>query len=302
MKKSLLLFVLLLAISGILAALNKAGKAIDAPRASVGGDLEASTLSLSSSEDTNSQTESKELPGLGVLKAAWENLTDVRITDVSGNYYVSDEEVLELVHQHSLNNLWSASESSWNVALSSHPWIKDAQVDFHLFPLRARIKISEIEPWLIWRAADRSWLVSRSMKMVQPLDAIKDPETVVELSSLPRVAAAADDKVLLKQGLEMIRTLELAGRFPFEVSQYLIEPDEITVEPMRLGSVGAVRISIDTLGEAKTKLEQLRTVIADLDARSEQVSEIDLRVRGQVIVRRLEGDDAAGKSRHEKTK
>lgn len=290
MRKSILLCFLLLVVTGVLSVLDKAGSKLERRSQTKHDDVEASTLSLTDEPPPLGNELSEVHQVLAIMEEAWRNLTHVEIEKVSGNYFLGDDEILSFLSRAKLDSAWDADPGSWSRFLRSHPWIKDASVSFSIYPLRAQIEITEIEPWLVWRSQEKSWLLSRKMEIVESLDEVRDPEVVVELSALPRVSVIGEDKTLLRRGLEMIRDLELAGRLPFDVFQYLVLPGEIAVEPLHPDTASLIRLSVHDLDEARTKLEQLRTVIQDLHSRSEIAREIDLRVRGQVIVRRFDND------------
>lgn len=288
MKKSLLLSLLLVVTVVVLSVLHKVRP-------------DAASASAQSSERREIETVDLPLDGAaaqpevsvwqeigGQFEDSFNNLTQIRVTSITGNYYLSDSDVLEQVREQGLQFIWDARPELWNERLALHPWIDSADVNFSFFPTAAKVEVREAAPWLVWQTAERSWLISRAMRIVEPLETVNEGNLVMELSRLPRIIADSSDRAALKQGLLLVDLLELAGGLPFEAARFNVEADGLAVEPALSLHIGTVRIAAADLEEAKTKLKQLRAVIGDLQQRGERAEEIDLRVRGQVIVRKVE--------------
>ena len=237
------------------------------------------------------------------------NLARYDISKIEGLYRLSRPALVQTLFAHGdAPWLWQASLAELQQRLRRHPWVADAKLTTRLLPLRVEVSIREEEPWLVAEYESRSWLVARSGKLLAPLSTFKNPELIMEASELPRLQGLESNSALssslsasstrLDYAVRQLLLIELAGGFPFEVSQIILRDEgSLEIHPLSRDLSGssskstqvvpAERIVISALSFdlARQRLGQLQQVLADLTKRGETVKELDLRFHGQAVVR-----------------
>ena len=115
------------------------------------------------------------------------NLLKFDDANIDGNYYVSEQEIRTLLGLDREPWLWDLSMGESQRNLLSHPWISIASVDWSFYPLTLDISVREEEPWLVAEIDEKTWLVSRNGKLLQPLDTLRDADLIVESASFRRL-------------------------------------------------------------------------------------------------------------------
>jgi len=227
--------------------------------------------------------------------AAVERVLRVSNSDIEGNYYVSEREILALSGLDRRPWLWEFFGSAALENLKSQPWIADVRLDLSIYPASATLTIEESVPWLVAEFQRESWLVARSGRLLQPLATIKDADIVMQAAHLSRLDGIDEQVDLrsptrsnrrLNQALEIVKKFEIAGKLPFTVERYtLVEFGGIKVMPAEWESFPPILISRFTFEEASRAQANLLRVLTDLRYRGESSAILDLRFRNQVVVR-----------------
>lgn len=232
------------------------------------------------------------------------NLLAFSRVNVSGNYYVSDSDVLTAAGLDREPWIWKHGFGSLDQALAHYPWIASHELSWTLYPLALNIAVHEAKPWLVVELGSVSWLVSRDARLLQPLSTIKDTELIVDSVKLPRLdgiaVSGAEDPSLtvvserLQRALRMLRFYQIAAEFPFEVERFTYLGDEgLMITPAQRRRYPAVLLSDETFSDARAAIVNLKRVLDDLNERGERAARIDLRFDGQAVVRPVEAETAA---------
>jgi hypothetical protein len=180
--------------------------------------------------------------------------------------------------------------------LSSHPWIDEFSVSTSIFPQYVHVNVKEAQPWLVADYETTQWLVSTRGVLLDPLPSISDPSLILESGNLPRLYGLKDTgsevsflssaNERLRYSLKSLEYVELAGGFPFTYETiFLLPMGNLLVEPLESDMGERVYFTVLSLQDAHAVISKYETVIKDIKSRGEKANEIDLRFKGQVIVR-----------------
>ncbi len=161
--------------------------------------------------------------------------------------------------------------------LARNPWVASARVERHL-PGTVVIRVAEREP--VGLLAARGWCAVDAEGNLLPVEAVRDT------LELPLVAGC-----VLPSGVDAARLRRAAGFLRTVASEYgflmrdvsevnVADPEDLTITTVRSGT--AVRFGG---GDYAEKLARLLLVLEDLSGRPEMPLCIDLRFRGQAVVR-----------------
>lgn len=219
------------------------------------------------------------IAGLAVLD--WVRRTSIlgaRTVEVEGVQRLDPDVVRAAAGVQSGANLLALDVDAAEARLNALPGVRRARVVRHL-PGRVTLVVEEREPYALVNA-DRLYWVDAEGYLVGP-DARPGAPGLPILSGVetPPTAAAAPT-ARLRSGLAVVQALQrTSGRLTGRVSEVdLSGPDG----PLLYLVDGiAVRLGRDAWGE---RLVRLDGVLAELDARGERVTSIDLRFRDLVVL------------------
>jgi hypothetical protein len=240
---------------------------------------------------------SREIAGFGE-EIVIDHLLRVQVGAIKGCYYTSEEKLLSLIipRQGVQPYFWDLLKQRPLSLLKNHPWVRDAEITWKVFPTRLSISIEEFEPWLVADYHNQSWLVSSEGTLIEPLEAIRDTELILQASKLPRLygLAVADSSfssmkspnARLNYALRYLQLLKAAGELPFAVERYTVLPQGgMRVSPLEFDRYPEVSLEFDSYEQARDTVQKLRIVLGDLGQRGELAKEIDLRFNRQAVVR-----------------
>lgn len=214
--------------------------------------------------------------------------------EIVGNKRLTREQVLEAAGA-SGKGFWEAVPEKLEQQLENTPWIESARVSVAVYPIRVRVEVQETEPWIVAHYEGRSWLVSRSGKLIQTLDGLASGALIVESSSLPRLTGMdfqPKEKSLLSSpnarfvyAVRLLHLLEDKRILPFQLELATLTAEgDLLLLPLDTSRFPEVLLSAEALEQGDTARE-LRLVLADSRARGERVKRVDLRFADQAIVR-----------------
>ncbi len=228
------------------------------------------------------------------LKPLLDNLLRVSRVEVSGNYHLSNEEVLRALQIAGRPWIFQNLNQGFLDNLAKNPWLATASASWEVYPLLLRLQVREEEPWLVAQVSGKSWLIARSGKILQPLEALKDGEMILQTTELPRLEdelKGSSDKVLspenarFQYAVDLLKLLDAAGGVPFAVERFtLLENGGLAITPAERKSAARVLFDAQNFSEAQQKMSQLKVVMADISKRGEGSKQIDLRFKNQVVV------------------
>ena len=235
------------------------------------------------------------LPKGGVLaeqlKSSLLYVSDVK---VSGNYRLTETQLRNLAGLHSAPGVWQVDIAQMRRSLLQSPWIEEVDISSTLYPASLKINIKEAELWFIAEYEQHSWLVSRKGRLIQALDTLDNPDIILETTELERLdglnlQAGAENflssaNARFLHAVNLMKLFESAGEFPFAVERYTLLPGGGMKLTPASASYPQVLLSAENLDEAVLRLKRLKSVLTDLERRSEKAHRIDLRFHNQAIV------------------
>ncbi len=224
----------------------------------------------------------------------------VRDIVVSGAYRSNPAEILRVSGIRKGQWAWDVSLEGVVQKVQSLPWIKSAEARFDVMPMRILLQVAEVEPWIVARLGEESWLVSDVGELVEPLSEISNPELVLESSTLPRLSGLSGSPSTSGE-LPPTMFSSVNARFHYAIAQMklleMAQALDYAYEVIRLEDDGSLRVVagdpqiadvlflVRSLEEARTAARKLKLVREDLRERGEEPREIDLRFASQAIVR-----------------
>jgi hypothetical protein len=219
---------------------------------------------------------------------------------ISGDYRCSERDIAKASKVRQRQLAWDISLEQTKQNVESLPWIKSATVSYDVLPMRLLIEVKEVEPWIVAKLGEESWLVSDAGTLIEPLSDLSNPELVMETSTLPRLQGLSTIKIENSRLPESLFSSANA-RFHYAVAQLklleMAETLDYDYELVRLQEDGSLRITavnpdksdvilrVRSLEQAKSDGLKLRLVTQDLAKRGEKPNEIDLRFSSQAVVR-----------------
>ncbi|OVE79909.1 hypothetical protein BVY02_01915 [bacterium J17] len=225
------------------------------------------------------------------------NVFKLKSVELRGNYRLNESEVLASTEYLGQPFLWKLLGYNTRESLGKNPWIEDVKVTWSVFPTRVVLAIKEAEPWLVAAYRKNTWLISRSGRLLQPLDSLRDGDLVVDSSELPRldgldepssshISDLSEVNQRLISALGIIKLFDLAGGYPFEVERFTyLEGGGLELSPVEIDKYPQLLVSKQSFQGAKKLLERAEAVFADLKDKGLVASVVDLRFRDQAIVR-----------------
>lgn len=228
------------------------------------------------------------------FKPLLDNLIRVSRVHVTGNYHLSNEDVLRALQIEGRPWIFQNLNQGFLDNLSKNPWLASASASWEAYPLALHLQVREEEPWLVAQVSGKSWLIARSGKILQPLEALKDGDMILQTTELPRLEdelKGSSDKILspenarFQYAVDLLKLLDAAGGVPFAVERFtLLENGGVAITPLERKSAARVLFDAQNFSEAAQKISQLKVVMADISKRGEGSKQIDLRFKNQVVV------------------
>ncbi len=225
--------------------------------------------------------------GLSVLSS---HILKVSSVELQGAVRVQQAFILELAGLTSPKYFWDVRAGEVEAKLKEDPWIEDVTLSWRYYPLTLVVKIREADPWLVAHMGGQSWLISSEGRPLEPLETLRNSEVIVEASQLPRLdgleSGDSTENARFRYAMNILRFIEVAGGLPFAVERYTVLPEGgVLALPLAGSDLPEVAFSAETLPEAEHALSQLNVVLADLKKRGEKRNRVDMRFRGQAVVR-----------------
>lgn len=221
-----------------------------------------------------------------------QDLFTVKRIEVSGNYYLSDSDVLKIAELSAGDAIWKYSIKESEIRLARSPWIKSTHFQKKWPGAKLKLIVKEEEPWLVVELADVSWLISRSGKWICPLSSISNPKLILDISRMPRLRAGTKLISPLRKhfnyAIGLLKLISLAGDVPFQVESFEISNEGSLYVFPSLGSkanFNKVIFGKSAFEHMKESLSNLRYITKDLSERGDRVDIVDLRFAGQAVIR-----------------
>ncbi len=225
-----------------------------------------------------------------------DHLLLVDVSKISNNKYASNEEIKSLLKV-SKNNLPLVWELNPLDSLKKHPWIKNVEISWKIFPLRIELKIKEFKPWVLAEFSNNiTWLVSDEGTLIIPLTSIEDKELIMQVANLPTLrglevkkdslTSLKSESARLNYAIRTLKLLKKAGGIPFKIDRFTLLPQgALVIEPLDLLNKPRILVSFNSPKEAALCVKKLNVVLKDIKNRGEKLKEIDLRFKSQAIVK-----------------
>ncbi len=200
----------------------------------------------------------------------------VKETIVSGNRYLSEDEVISLLKVNRGEGILRLDSDQLRENLMSSPWIREATIRKEL-PHTLIVNIREAEPLALLKRKGHLYIIDREGRSLEKLN-----QTI---PFLPVIKAYSDDKGLFKEGLKLAETIRNRDFFPNEeIVIQVREPEEITLQVGKM----IVRVGMGDYGEKLQRFAELKEEIVN---RGIPVDYVDLRFSRRVIVRPVKAVD-----------
>ncbi len=216
-------------------------------------------------------------PASDIMQAVGLGLDQVAIT---GHRFTSDEAIFKALDLDKTRSLWAFDPKAARFKLEELPWVASAEL-MRVFPGQLDVRISEREPFALWRHDSREELIDKTGRVLQ----VVSPGSVTHLPVVAGEDAAREAENLM---VLLVRYQPLANSFKWA------ERVNSRRWSLHLNTGGRIELPADGEALALSELEadgQLSTLLSGAP------TIIDLRAPGRIAMRPAEGVTAASGQR-----